>query len=923
MKKGLKITLIVVLSLVLVLGAGFAVVYATQKDYVENKVAMITKDDTEYFKWVTNRNVGKSLEEVKDSVSEYDKYTLKGDVDVNVSDEFFDLIKKPEFKGIKSFGLGSVLTVDNRDLCSEASIKYNGGELLKMDSLIRMDDKELYFSCPSYKSDVIDLTKLARTNLSSIVSADKINELFKKSNINFELKDSDLQDIFTLIDKLGGIVSTAQAGNKDREKLTENCSELIDEIFKNVDDATLAKDVKVSVADIDIECNTLTTKISQKQLFDMIYDSFIKIGEMYSDKMEEKGISKAQFDEMAGEIKKAFDEINSKEKLFSLELVAYVDSKGKIVGGNVKVNVKEQKFKIEMVREEGETTANLAIEVSLSGIKLVTITSSTATDDKVTSTNVKIKPGALIDQLTASIGKFSIEINDTIDKSDENDIKASIDFAVLNNSKPLLSLNIEAESLLGTADMPIDINSAKKVEYDKILESDYVDVKSVYMLLLNAAKSINDDRVTDAIKNLFKGLVGNTDSMSIDEIKNVIENQDFSSMNEQLKSILKNININDLLKKINGNSAAVPSGTAVSDKWDLFFDYEAERGYSNPEYASYVIPFEYEAVKDEIAGLLKAEVDYESAIQDFLDGFSVEKRLSADPSRVAMMGDDVLFDAVPLIFGVPMKDYEYTKVPTTMGRYEYGQGIDDMLVGLKAGESRVLKLTLDDRFGSFSGYSGDFKITISGIYDKIIPEWTEEYIVGELGYASLDECMQTLPLENYTDRPEPFTLEKTIEYLKENYLDKNKMNELYMSGREYALAEYDSFAKIYSDGAYESYLDYIKNVGKLDVHGYFRDMARNAVGYDDILAAEILESDVKDMIDIQVLTAYIAEKEGLTAKASEYDELCRSVWESENMDIRNVRELGVEHLYNRILTAKVEDIIFEKIGKPANEEAAK
>ena len=158
---------------------------------------------------------------------------------------------------------------------------------------------------------------------------------------------------------------------------------------------------------------------------------------------------------------------------------------------------------------------------------------------------------------------------------------------------------------------------------------------------------------------------------------------------------------------------------------------------------------------------------------------------------------------------------------------------------------------------------------------------------------------------------------------KENYLDKNKMNELYMSGREYALAEYDSFAKLYSDGAYESYLDYIKNVGKLDVHGYFRDMARNAVGYDDILAAEILESDVKDMIDIQVLTAYIAEKEGLTAKASEYDEFCRSVWESENMDIRNVRELGVEHLYNRILTAKVEDIIFEKIGKPANEEAAK
>ena len=61
--KGLKIALIVIAAILVLAGAVFAYIYSTKKEYVQNKWAMMTKDDTEYFRWVMDKNIAKIEED--------------------------------------------------------------------------------------------------------------------------------------------------------------------------------------------------------------------------------------------------------------------------------------------------------------------------------------------------------------------------------------------------------------------------------------------------------------------------------------------------------------------------------------------------------------------------------------------------------------------------------------------------------------------------------------------------------------------------------------------------------------------------------------------------------------------------------------------------------------------------------------------
>ncbi|MBR4540922.1 MAG: hypothetical protein IKO54_01975, partial [Lachnospiraceae bacterium] len=53
--KGLKIALIAIAAVVLILGIAFVILYTTNKEYVQNKWALLTKNDEDYFKWVVEK----------------------------------------------------------------------------------------------------------------------------------------------------------------------------------------------------------------------------------------------------------------------------------------------------------------------------------------------------------------------------------------------------------------------------------------------------------------------------------------------------------------------------------------------------------------------------------------------------------------------------------------------------------------------------------------------------------------------------------------------------------------------------------------------------------------------------------------------------------------------------------------------------
>ena len=89
---------------------------------------------------------------------------------------------------------------------------------------------------------------------------------------------------------------------------------------------------------------------------------------------------------------------------------------------------------------------------------------------------------------------------------------------------------------------------------------------------------------------------------------------------------------------------------------------------------------------------------------------------AAGPSDVIEKGDKITFDAALVVFGKAVDSYSYSDNTAVIGRYEYGAGIDDKLLGMKAGDSKDIELTLDERYGSFAGFTGTFRITVTKIY---------------------------------------------------------------------------------------------------------------------------------------------------------------------------------------------------------------
>ena len=55
-----------------------------------------------------------------------------------------------------------------------------------------------------------------------------------------------------------------------------------------------------------------------------------------------------------------------------------------------------------------------------------------------------------------------------------------------------------------------------------------------------------------------------------------------------------------------------------------------------------------------------------------------------------------------------------------------------------------MELTLGDGFGTFSGYTGMFRVTIQDITKVVEAGWTEKFIVGQLGYESVEALEKEL-----------------------------------------------------------------------------------------------------------------------------------------------------------------------------------
>lgn len=754
--KGLKIALIVIAAVIVILGVTFAIVYTTNKEYVQNKWALLTKSDEEYFKWVVDKKTQntKSAMLLKLDEAENKEFpsalTTGGSVKFSLSSELGQMLLGKSFTGIENAGFEFDLAIENNTAGVLVTPFYKNVDIFSLGGAVDLNNKNAYLTIPSYKSEIISLEKLIEAN------KDKIEEL-KKQFENANISSESLTEIF----------------RQYREYVSgEQLDKLVNVILERTSDVELTKGSNVHVGKLEAEFNVVSGKITKTDVQNILKDYSGKFIDAFYGSIKDLAKDPSMGDmstEALDNIKKSMDQ--AIEKLAAtVDVKAYVDNKGNIAGGSLKVTVGRYPVAISWLTlpdEKDDTKSVFAADIQFEGLVIATITNDMVRTDTLVSNNITIKPGAFVasaaEAVAPGIGNYSLSIitKSTKKNADTEDCEFSI--SVLNKTEALASLEVNCSVTYGKADMPVDIKNGKIIDLYDVPDSDYIDVTLFGKQLFNKLDEINDQ----GLNNFIDRALGKS-GLDLKKLRDLVDSGAADVANNTLKKALRKAL--GLPEPYNyASTAEVPKeedGKFVYS-WDILKD--ADISYDTLSFEVYDHFKKPEIVEPDV------ETEKKTLFLQYADQTYA---YDAEPGSGIEMGDKIVFDAVPIMFGVPMESYAYAGNTATIGKYEYGAGIDDKLLGVQAGQTKDIDLTLDERYGDFAGYSGTFRITVTKIQKTFGPEWSERFIVGELGYESLEACEAYLEEEAKKKLPEPEP-EPSVFDVKSAYLDELIYNNAY------------------------------------------------------------------------------------------------------------------------------------------------
>ena len=131
-----------------------------------------------------------------------------------------------------------------------------------------------------------------------------------------------------------------------------------------------------------------------------------------------------------------------------------------------------------------------------------------------------------------------------------------------------------------------------------------------------------------------------------------------------------------------------------------------------------------------------SEEDVEKSVQQLL-----ESSASYEPKKgAAKEGDQVKVDFVGKIDGEPFEGGAAEDVPVVIGKNAFIPGFEEGLIGVKAGEERVVETTFPAEYGAehLAGKPAQFDVTVKEVAAPKLPEADDEFAKG-MGFESIDK----------------------------------------------------------------------------------------------------------------------------------------------------------------------------------------
>ncbi len=837
MKKHRGLIIGIIAAVIVLAGAATFIIAG---DYVVNRIMLMTKSDEGYYKWLSSKQIKRTVNKIslgETAVSALKFFEKKDegaksaagsmDYKVHVTDEFCDMFNLYSFKDIDlKFGYA----FSDGVFSAELTPAYGGEDLISAKMSAGIEAKKLFVQIPSYKEDVLDLSSVY---------------------------DEKIDGEETLGDYLQGILSGEKIAEKAEEKDPKDWSDTFKRYAEflagSVGSVKVQKDQTVTIGDEDVDITEVIVlsegeelKAQLEELIDMLEEDDAFKGSQFS----------------AKDLKALTANIG---KETAVKLTEYIDGRTRLIGGEVEISVNSTRVSVEFTgfKEDGEKVGRAVIR--LNGLKAATVTfKGSASDDKFRYT-IDVEPGTIVKSLIDNYGGLTLGMvyEGTLKKGE-------FDVILRNTGKEIarFSINVKSEEfkehLLDTGDKTIyDFGN----DSSALMNSPYFNATELVGLALGIVDKINEPFVYDYVDEQLRILIGS--DFGLDEVREYYEEGLFDMFNgsgeasatpegspsKPDESVPEPVPEPEPEpeKRIEGIISPEPEDY-MPKKWDYPTVSEVY-SYSHMDLADYAVPGQYIGLKYTIpmSEEITPEV-FEAKKQEFLDGFRETYTEDQDGLEV-QMGDEIYFDIVPVVSGLLINTYSFTDCYALIGDYAYGEGIDDMIIGMKVGETRDLDITLGEQYGeAFSGYQGTFRLTLKEIDRYIEPSWTEEFVCNCLGFESLDECSDYI-MQSIIDETE----------VSRDDVSAKLLESVYANTRFKAVPEdlYNALRQQYYDSIY----DVTYSLGERPEE-YFIE---NGYTLEDF--ESMMNTDVKNNLNAYCLYAAIAKAEDISITGPELLEM--------------------------------------------------
>ena len=870
-----------IIAAVLVLSA--AATYVIAGDYIVNSIMLMTKSDEGYFEWLSSKQINRTARKISMGetaaqavglFSGKDEEETKGtqgslSYKLSVTDDFCE---KFNVYGFKDTELRFRYTSNESEFGFELVPVYGGEELLTLRTIGDFKKDRLYAQLPTYREDVVDLSSLLDLDTGD---GKKIKDYFE----SFTEGESTVETL----------------RGKDDESIAKQFKKYASYLVGSVEDVKVRKnrtldvgDDEVKIAEVIVTFEAKDLKSTLKGLIEMLEDDEI---------LNDDGMIKA------ADIRNLVSEIDPSTKVI---LTEYVNGKGHVAGGELEFSLNATKVGVECISYKDGSDLITTLKITANAITVVSLKITNSSEAEEQDVRIEAKPGAFVRTAMDEYGSLSLSMRY------KGTVKAGTWTAELMDSgKAIAAFTIAAENKKYKE--PLFTTEGKAVyDVETIDTTPYFNLPELIDLALSIVDKINEPYLNELIDGALQDSFG--EDFTIDTIREYNKQgmfDMFSGSDDEPATPEGNVGDNETDREPsitappvdqNTSGAAVIPGIVSPDpedyvarKWEYPKEGEIYR-YSHTELAPFATPgqyrgLEYTAAK---AGDITPEA-FEQGKKDLLD--SCVGVYTEDETKISVqMGDDIYFDIVPIMGGYAVNAYAFEDCYAHMGDYSYGEGLDDMIIGMKVGEVRDLEITLGDMYGDFAGFTGTFRLTLKHIERYIEPTWSESFICGVLGYESLDACSDDIMSGLRADM---------------------EVSEAEVTAELESMAYYDTvFAQIPTDIYNSLRQEYYDNM--YDVTCEFGQRPEEyfaSAGYDLEDFISMMDADIDSDIKIHCFYAAIAEKENIYLTDAEAAALVDEYIEYYEVDSFDelMTYLPLDTLIDYEIINRIHDIIYGSV----------